>query len=100
LGGLLDVYQEAIGHTPAGLMQRSHVLSDGDMWNLLSAHDSLGHQQALQVELWLCACPISDRLRSEFHLCANEEAVVERQGRHADRHSGVMAGVFAVELED
>jgi hypothetical protein len=44
--------------------------------------------------------PISDRLRSDFHLCANEEAVVERQGRHADRHSGVMAGVFPVELED
>jgi hypothetical protein len=53
-----------------------------------------------KVELWLCAYPISDRLRSDFHLCANEEAVVERQGRHADRHSGVMAGVFTVELED
>jgi hypothetical protein len=56
LGGLLDVYEEAFGHTPADLMQRSHVLSDGDTWNLLSAHDSLGHQQVLPIggrsELW------------------------------------------------
>jgi hypothetical protein len=43
LGCLLDVCEEAFGHTPDGLMQRSHVVSDGDMWNLLSAHDSLGH---------------------------------------------------------
>jgi hypothetical protein len=38
--------------------------------------------------------------KHDLHLCANGEAVVEWQGCHADRHSGVMAGVFAVELED